>query len=154
MCLKLIYGSAHEKILFICIYYAFAAYTGICAAWSHFCVHLKVYWSSTCIYTACTWANKESIQSSTTLDPGYQWESDIFTIRHQTRAKRSALSQQVTTRHQQTDAYENITKARQKKPLLIAHATYSKIYRAGLYFPVNTVVLMCKKHSMYQLILP
>ena len=43
----------------------------------------------------------ESIQSSTTPDPRYQWESDNFTIRHhKTRAKRSALSQQVTTRHQ------------------------------------------------------
>ena len=25
---------------------------------------------------------QESIQSSTTLDPGYQWESDNVTIRH------------------------------------------------------------------------
>ena len=26
--------------------------------------------------------DQESIQSSTTLDPGYQWESDNFSIRH------------------------------------------------------------------------
>ena len=26
--------------------------------------------------------DQESIQSSTTPDPGYQWESDNFTIRH------------------------------------------------------------------------
>ena len=26
--------------------------------------------------------DQESIQSSTTSDPGYQWESDNFTIRH------------------------------------------------------------------------
>ena len=42
-----------------------------------------------------------SIQLSTTPDPGYQWESDNFTIRHHKREpKWSALSQQVTTRHQ------------------------------------------------------
>ena len=28
--------------------------------------------------------DQESIQSSTTPDPGYQWESDNFTIRHPT----------------------------------------------------------------------
>ena len=55
--------------------------------------------------------DQESIQSSTTPDPGYQWESGNVTIRQsQTRAKRSALSQQVATRHQQTDVHESITK--------------------------------------------
>ena len=29
--------------------------------------------------------DRESIQSSSTLDPGYQWESDNFTIRHHKR---------------------------------------------------------------------
>ena len=29
--------------------------------------------------------DQESIQSSTTPDPGYQWESDNFTIRHHKR---------------------------------------------------------------------
>ena len=44
---------------------------------------------------------QESIQLSTTPDPGYQWESDNFTIRHHKREKeRSTLSQQETTRHQ------------------------------------------------------
>ena len=38
--------------------------------------------------------DQESTQSSTTLDPGYQWESDKLTVRHpKTRAKRSVLSQ-------------------------------------------------------------
>ena len=37
---------------------------------------------------------------------GYQWESDNVAIRHH---KRSALSQQVTTRHQQTDVHERKT---------------------------------------------
>ena len=27
--------------------------------------------------------DQESIESSTTPDPGYQWESDKFTMRHQ-----------------------------------------------------------------------
>ena len=45
--------------------------------------------------------DKESKQSGTPPDAGYQWESDNFTIRpSQTKAKRSALSQQVSTRHQ------------------------------------------------------
>ena len=52
--------------------------------------------------------DQELIRSSTTPDPGYQWESENVTS--QTRAKRSALSQQVTTRHQQTDVHESITK--------------------------------------------
>ena len=50
--------------------------------------------------------DQESILSSTTPDPGYQWESDNVTTRQHTRA----LSQQVTTRHQQTDVHESITK--------------------------------------------
>ena len=41
----------------------------------------------------------------------YQWETDNVTIKtSQTRDMRSALSQQVTTRHQQKDVHENITK--------------------------------------------
>ena len=32
--------------------------------------------------------DQESIQSSTTLDPGYQWESDNVTIRHHKREPR------------------------------------------------------------------
>ena len=30
---------------------------------------------------------QESIQSSTTSDPGYQWESDNITIRHQNESQ-------------------------------------------------------------------
>ena len=40
--------------------------------------------------------DQESIKSRTTSDPGYQLESDKFTIRN----NRSVISQQVTTRHQ------------------------------------------------------
>ena len=54
--------------------------------------------------------DQELTQSSTTPDPGYQWESDNVTVTHHTRTKRSALSQQVTSRHQQTDVHESITK--------------------------------------------
>ena len=55
--------------------------------------------------------DQESIQSSTTPDPGYQWESDSLTIRHHKMSvKRLALSQQVTTMHQQTELHESITK--------------------------------------------
>ena len=32
--------------------------------------------------------NQESIQSSTTPDPGYQWKNDNFTIRHHKREPR------------------------------------------------------------------
>ena len=32
--------------------------------------------------------DQESIQSSTTPDPGYQWKSDNFTIRHHKREPR------------------------------------------------------------------
>ena len=32
--------------------------------------------------------DQESVQSSTTPDPGYQWESDNFTIRHHKREPR------------------------------------------------------------------
>ena len=32
--------------------------------------------------------DQESIQSSTTPDPGYQWESDNFTIKHHKREPR------------------------------------------------------------------
>ena len=43
--------------------------------------------------------DQETIQSRTTPDPGYQ-----NTINTTKRTKRSALSQQVTTRQQRTDA--------------------------------------------------
>ena len=33
--------------------------------------------------------DQESIQSSTTPDPGYQWESNKLTVRHHRRAKKS-----------------------------------------------------------------
>ena len=56
-----------------------------------------------------------SIQLSTTPDPEYQWESDTHSRTPQARAKRSALSQQVTTRHIKTDAHKGIANARQKK---------------------------------------
>ena len=59
--------------------------------------------------------DQEAIQSSTTPDPGYKWESyNVKKKTSQTRVKRSTLSQQVTTRHQQTDVHEIITKTRQK----------------------------------------
>ena len=32
--------------------------------------------------------DQESIQSSTTYDPGYQWESDKITVRHHKREPR------------------------------------------------------------------
>ena len=35
--------------------------------------------------------DQESIQSSTTPDPGYQWENDNFTIRHHKREPRGQL---------------------------------------------------------------
>ena len=42
--------------------------------------------------------DQESIQLSTTPHPGYQWESDNFTMRHhEGKPGGSALSQQVTT---------------------------------------------------------
>ena len=52
--------------------------------------------------------DQESIQSSTTPDPGYQWESDNVTIRHHKPEPRGP--QQVTTRPHQTDVHESITK--------------------------------------------
>ena len=44
--------------------------------------------------------DQESIQSSTTPDPGYQWECDKSTVNHH----KQELSQQVTTMKQLTDA--------------------------------------------------
>ena len=35
---------------------------------------------------------QESIQSSTTPDPGYQWESDDYTIGHKNESKEVSLS--------------------------------------------------------------
>ena len=37
-------------------------------------------------------SDQESIQSSTTPDPGYQWESDNFTLRHYKREPRGQPS--------------------------------------------------------------
>ena len=57
--------------------------------------------------------DQESIQLSTTPDTEYQWESDNVTIRHHKRYPRGQpfpSTQQVITRHQQTDMHESITK--------------------------------------------
>ena len=55
--------------------------------------------------------DQELIQSSITPDSGYQWESDNVTIRHHKREPRGQpFTQQVTTRHQQTDMHESIIK--------------------------------------------
>ena len=54
--------------------------------------------------------DQESIQSSTTPDPGYNGKVTTSQLDITNKAKRSALSQQVTTRHQQTDVHESITK--------------------------------------------
>ena len=55
--------------------------------------------------------DQELIQSSTTPDPGYQWESNNVPIRHHKREPRGQpFAQQVTTRHTQTDVHESITK--------------------------------------------
>ena len=71
--------------------------------------------SSGCLlFTLTVWQSKkegkdqELVQLSTTPDSGYQSESNKLTIIHsQTRAKRSALSQQVITRHKK----QTLTKA-------------------------------------------
>ena len=47
--------------------------------------------------------DRESIRSSTTPDKGYQWNIT-------NESKEVSLSQLVTTRHQQTDVHESITK--------------------------------------------
>ena len=39
--------------------------------------------------------DQESIQSSTTLDPGYQWESNKLTVRHYRRELRSQDNLQI-----------------------------------------------------------
>ena len=39
--------------------------------------------------------DQESIQSSTTPDPGYQWESNKFTVRHHRRELRSQGNLQI-----------------------------------------------------------
>ena len=54
--------------------------------------------------------DQESRQSSTTPDPGYQWESDNYTIRHHKREPRG----QQSPRHKYTDSHESISKTRQK----------------------------------------
>ena len=55
--------------------------------------------------------DQELIHSSTTPDPGYRWESDNVTIRHHKRKPRGQpFPSMVTTRHQQTDVHESITK--------------------------------------------
>ena len=50
--------------------------------------------------------DQESIQSSTTPDQGYQWESDNVTIRHHKQEPRG----QPFSRHQQTDVHKSFTK--------------------------------------------
>ena len=55
--------------------------------------------------------NQESIQSSTTPDPGYLWVSENVTIRHYKREPRGQpFNQQAITKHQQTDVHESTTK--------------------------------------------
>ena len=59
--------------------------------------------------------DREFIQSSTTPDPGYLWESDKLTYRHHNESQEVRLSQQVTTRHISTDTYKSLANTRQKK---------------------------------------
>ena len=48
--------------------------------------------------------NKEDkVQSSTTPDPGYQWESETSQLDITNESQEVSPSQQVTTMHQQTD---------------------------------------------------
>ena len=42
--------------------------------------------------------DQESIQSSSTLDPGYQWESNKLTIRHHKLSSLKVLSFQIQAR--------------------------------------------------------
>ena len=56
---------------------------------------------------------RSGIDASNTPDPGLQWESDNVTLRHHKRDPRGQpFHQQVTTKHQQTDVHESITKDR------------------------------------------
>ena len=100
--------------------------------------------------------DQESIQSSTRPDPGYQWESNNVTIRHHKREPRGQpFPSRWTTRHQQTDVHESITKQDrknindpQKKHRL---GTVSKnILLEGLNqfngAPTSPLVQMCIKH--------
>ena len=48
--------------------------------------------------------DQESIQSSTTPDPGYQWESNKLTVRHHRRELRS----QAQTRAKKSGQFTNI----------------------------------------------
>ena len=58
--------------------------------------------------------SQESIQSSTTPDPGYQWESDNVTIRH--RKESQDVSPLPAGDHKaSTDVYESITKQDRNK---------------------------------------
>ena len=58
--------------------------------------------------------DQESILSSITPDPGYQWESNKLTIRHHNRKPRVNPFPAETTMHQLTDTHESITNTRQK----------------------------------------
>ena len=58
--------------------------------------------------------DQESIQSSTMPDPGYRWESDNVKIRYHKREPRGQPCPSMTTRHQQTDVHESITKQDRK----------------------------------------
>ena len=62
--------------------------------------------------------DQESIQSSTTPDPGYQWESDKLTAdttNESQEASHPPPPQQATTKHTQTDAHKDTANTRQNK---------------------------------------
>ena len=93
--------------------------------------------------------DQESIHSSTTPDPGYhirKWQRHNYTS--QTRAKRSARSQQVTTRQQWTDAKAwqtqdiNNTNDPQKKYHLGMVRTNVFFWRAKTGFTASTSPLV------------
>ena len=54
--------------------------------------------------------DQESIQSSTTPDPGYQWESDNVTKDFTNESQEVSPFPAVNKRHQKTDVHESITK--------------------------------------------
>ena len=57
--------------------------------------------------------DQESIQSSTTPDPGYQWESDKLTVRHHKREPRGHMAQ-INRRAQRHNKHKT-EKHKQKK---------------------------------------
>ena len=54
--------------------------------------------------------DQESIHSSTTPDPGYQWESDNFTVKHHKREPRGQLFHSRWPKVSRNRQHENITK--------------------------------------------